>query len=70
METKKKNLKTTIAGIAGIIGLILVAIGAIFDTDPNTVADWAGVIQGIGASGMLGGFGGLIAAKDAKDGTE
>lgn len=66
-EKKKKDLKTTIAGIAGIIGLILVAVGAAFDSNPDTMADWAGVLQGIGASGMLGGFGGLIAAKDAKE---
>lgn len=65
MAEEKKDRKTTLAGIAGIIGVILVAVGAAFDNDPNTVADWQGAIQAIGATGVLGGFGGLIAAKDA-----
>ncbi len=64
---KKRDRKTTLAGIAGIVGLILVAVGAVFDDNTATVADWQGVLQGIGATGMLGGFGGLIAAKDAKE---
>jgi hypothetical protein len=32
--------KTTAAGVAGIVGLLMMAFQAQFDEDPKTVAEW------------------------------
>lgn len=40
--------RTTMGKIAAVLGLALVALGAQWDNDPNTVADWSGVMQGAG----------------------
>ena len=65
-EKKKKDRKTTIGAILGVVGLVLVAVGAMLDGDPNTVADLSGVIQAIGAAFTAGGLGTIgVAAKDA-----
>lgn len=68
MLEKKSSWRTTTAGWAGALGLLLVALGAVIDGDPTTQADWAGVVQAVGGLGLLGGFSGLLAARDDKAG--
>lgn len=50
--------KTTIAGIAAAIATIASAVGATFDNDPSTVADWGIVTAALAAAY------GLIKARD------
>lgn len=61
---EKKSTKTTIAGIAQLIGVIAMAVAAFCDGDPDTVMDLPGVLAAIGALGFGGGALGLIKAKD------
>lgn len=53
-----KSWKTTLSGIAGIVGLLGSALAAQFDADPTTVAQWAVVIPAVIASA------GLLFARD------
>lgn len=49
-----KSWRTTLSGIAGILGLVCVALAAQFDADPSTVANWQLVIPSvITAVGLL-----------------
>lgn len=54
-----KSWKTTLSGIAGIVGLIGTALAAQFDNDPATVAQWSVVIPTVITSA------GLLFARDA-----
>lgn len=53
-----KSWKTTLAGIAAIIGAIALAISHQFDADPTTIADWGAVFTVV-AAGV-----GLLFARD------
>lgn len=53
-----KSWKTTLSGVAGILGLLGTALAAQFDNDPNTVAQWSVVIPAIITSA------GLLFARD------
>ncbi len=49
-----KSWKTSLSGIAGIVGLIATGLSAQFDNDPATVAQWSIIIPAIiPAIGML-----------------
>lgn len=54
----KKSWKTTVTGIATILGAICVALVAQFDNDVATVPNWGGIVTAITA-GI-----GLISARD------
>lgn len=56
----KASWRTTVAGIGAILVAAGSAIGAHFDNDPLTVADWGSVVAAI-VAGI-----GLIMARDAK----
>ena len=43
-----KSWKTNLAAIAAFVGIVAAAVAAHFDQDPTTVADFSGVIQGLG----------------------
>lgn len=65
---KKKNWKTTIAAIAGAVGLIAAGIAALLDGDPTTSADTTGIIQAVGVILAALGFGGAgILSRDASN---
>lgn len=53
-----KSWKTTVTGIATILGAICMALVAQFDNNPDTVPNWGAVVTAITA-GI-----GLIAARD------
>jgi hypothetical protein len=53
-----KSTRTTIAGIATILSAILIALAAMFDSNPATVADWGVVFAGV-STGI-----GLLLARD------
>ena len=53
-----KNVKTTIAAVAGFIGILGANVKAMLDGDPSTVADWDALFIAIPI--LLG----LIFAKD------
>lgn len=40
----KGSWKTTTAGVAGIVGIVAMALQAQFDSDPHTVAEWGVVV--------------------------
>jgi uncharacterized membrane protein YhiD involved in acid resistance len=56
--------RTTAAGIGAILVAIGSAVGATFDTDPATVADWGAVVAAV-IAGV-----GLIFARDNKVSSE
>lgn len=62
---KKRNIKTTIAGIAGAIGVICVSIAAALDGDPETAVNIQTVLGGVGSLLTLVGVTGVgVLAKD------
>ncbi len=58
IPTKKSSWKTTVAGIATIVGAICVAAKSLLDNDPATNPDWSVLVMAITAGA------GLIAARD------
>lgn len=61
-----KNWKTTTAAVLAALGAVAVAVAAVLDNDPTTTADWASVVQAIGAAMAVFGFTAQgILAKDA-----
>ena len=46
-----KNWKTSAAGLAGLIAVVMVQIQAMYDADPATVANWGAVIAMIPVTG-------------------
>lgn len=68
MAVKKTSRKTTIAGIMVAIGLILVAVAALLDGNPETVANWGGVIKAVQGAGWLStGLGATLTGILARD---
>jgi hypothetical protein len=57
-KSTRKSWKTTTAGIAAIIAAVALAAEQQFDSDPATVADWAGVVTAV-VTGI-----GLLLARD------
>lgn len=55
--------RTTTGGLATAIGLLLVGIGAEFDVDPNTTANWT-LIAGALVAAAGAAFQGLTARDD------
>jgi len=55
-----KSWKTTVLGILTILGAVVVAVKAMLDSDPSTMADW-----GIVATAVTSGLG-FIFARDNK----
>lgn len=55
---RHRSWKTTIAGVAGILGVLLTGLSELWDGNPNTNPDWA-LICGIIASQI-----GLLFARD------
>lgn len=53
--------KTSIAGILGFIGVIVLAVRSVMDNDPATIPDWNEVILAL--NGLMVSLG-LIAARD------
>ena len=47
-----KSWKTTALGIAGAVGLVLLALHAQLDADPDTIANWGNTIAE--AAAMIG----------------
>jgi len=66
MSMNKKSTKTTFAGIAAALALILAGLAAMFDADPSTTANMAKMLQGVlFIAAALGiGFGGVSARDD------
>lgn len=61
MSDEKKparNWKTTTAGVISGVVAVLLAVKAVLDGDPDTVADWGAVAAAVSASV------GLLLAKD------
>jgi len=52
-----KNKKTTIAAIAGAIGVVCVGVAAALDNDPSTMVDMQGIVGAIGIIMAALGFG-------------
>ena len=50
---KIKNIKTTIAGIAVLLGTIFSQVGAVLDDDPSTVFSWEVIWPAIVGIGLL-----------------
>lgn len=64
----KTSRKTTIAGIMVAVGMILIAVSAMLDGNPETVANWGGVITAIqGAGWISAGLGGTLTGILARD---
>lgn len=62
----KKSWKTTLAGIAGVVGLIGSALAAQFDGNPETVAQWEVVIPAaLAAFGLLFARDNNVSSEDA-----
>ena len=61
----KKSTRTTLTGWAMFLGVLLIALGSAFDSNPETMADWAGVSQAFGGLGL--GFGGLLNGVFSRD---
>lgn len=56
-----KNPKTTIAGILAAVASLLLATSFLFDGDPKTNPDWAGVVEASQAI-LVAVFGGSVGA--------
>jgi|OM-RGC.v1.032806887 hypothetical protein len=64
-QGSRRSRKTTICGIIGAVGVLLVAGAALFDGDPSTQADMAGAMQAVGALLAALGVGGAgVVARD------
>lgn len=63
--TPAKSNKTTLGGVLGALGVLLALLVPLFDGDPSTHADLAGLVQAIGA--LLAAFGVGFAGFAARD---
>lgn len=61
------SVKTTRAGVILSLGVVLVALGHLFDGNPNTVVDWPGLVEygGYLLAAVGGFFNGLFARDDS-----
>lgn len=59
MKTVVKSWKTTVAAVLAVVAKAALCGQAVLDLDPETVADWAGLVPLVGLAA------GLIFARDS-----
>lgn len=65
MAEKKKSWKTTVSGVSGGLGVILIGVAAGLDGDPETVVDLQAILGAIGT--VLAAFGVTLGGVFARD---